>query len=273
MSLKTILVHLNASERSHLRVKRAADFARAHGARLTGLFAQAAPAHQVGLVSAWPPAEYKAAAEASKAEFLAETVGLDAEWVDLNRGDENELVMQTVDFARHFDLVIIGQRMPDHSLHPPEFAETLIIESGRPVLVLPNIGEIPTIGTRPAFAWSDSAASARALSDGLQLVAPGVEALVIGLTKADDEAGARYQKNSLNLAVAQLAAHGVAAQAEQLTFDQIGLMDALLNRIADHGGDLLALGGFGGGGYPLFSRGSGSRYILKCMTAPVLFSH
>lgn len=273
MSLKTILVHLNASDRSHLRLKFAAKFARERGARLTGLFAQAAPAHQVGLVAQWPSADYVAAAEASKAEFLAEAAGLDAEWVDLNRGDENELVMQTVDFARHFDLIVIGQRMPDHSLHPPEFAETLIIESGRPVLVLPNIGDFASIGARPVFAWSDSAASARALSDGLQLVAPGVEALVVGLTKAHDDAGAQYQKQSLRLAVAQLAAHGVSAHAEQLTFENIGLMDALLNRVADHGGDLLALGGFGGGGYPLFSRGSGSRYILKSMTAPVLFSH
>jgi len=50
-------------------------------------------------------------------------------------------------------------------------------------------------------------------------------------------------------------------------------MDALLNRAADHGADLLVIGAFGGGGYPLFSRGSGSRYMLKHMTLPVLFSH
>ena len=48
-------------------------------------------------------------------------------------------------------------------------------------------------------------------------------------------------------------------------------MDALLNRAADHGADLLAIGAFGGGGYPLFSRGGGSRYMLKHMTRRCCF--
>jgi hypothetical protein len=33
------------------------------------------------------------------------------------------------------------------------------------------------------------------------------------------------------------------------------------------------MGAFGGFRYPLFARGSGSRYLLKHMTLPVLFSH
>ncbi len=93
--------------------------------------------------------------------------------------------------------------------------------------------------------------------------------MVVGLSKPGDAAAINYQKDSLKLAVAQLAAHGVEAKAEQLALSEIGLMDALLNRAADYGADLLALGAFGGGGYPLFSRGSGSRYMLKHMTLPI----
>ena len=105
------------------------------------------------------------------------------------------------------------------------------------------------------------------------LVAQGRRGLVVGLAKPDDAAGFAYQKESLRLAVAHLAAHKIRAKPEQLALSEIGLMDALLNRAADHGADLLALGAFGGGGYPLFSRGSGSRYMLKHMTLPMLFSH
>jgi nucleotide-binding universal stress UspA family protein len=50
-------------------------------------------------------------------------------------------------------------------------------------------------------------------------------------------------------------------------------MDALLNQAADHSADLLVIGAFGGQGYPRFSRGSGSKFMLKHMTVPVLLSH
>lgn len=273
MSLNSILVHLNSGDRSPALLKFAAGLARARGARLTGLFAQVAPAHQVGVVAQWPTEDYAKAAEASRAAFAAATEGLAAEWVDLNRGDEGEVVQLAVDFARHFDLVMLGQRTAGDPLTPPDFIEQIIVTSGRPVLALPFAGEFPQVGMRPVFAWSDSRSSARGFSDGIALAAPGAEALVVGLSKPEDERGYAYQKESLRLAAAQLAAHGIAARPEQLTLSEIGLMDALLNRAADHGADLLAIGAFGGGGYPLFSRGSGSRYMLKHMTLPVLFSH
>jgi nucleotide-binding universal stress UspA family protein len=273
MPLKSILVHLNSSERSPALLKFAAGLSRSHGARLTGLFAQIAAAHQVGVVVQWPTEDYARAAAASRAAFAAATEGLDAEWVDLNRGDEGEVVQLTVDFARHFDLVVLGQRPAGDPLTPPDFIEQVIVTSGRPVLALPFAGEFAQVGTRPIFAWSDSRSSARGFSDGIALVAPGAEALVVGLAKPEDERGIAYQKESLRLAARHLAAHGIAARPEQLSLSEIGLMDALLNLAADHGADVLALGAFGGGGYPLFSRGSGSRYMLKHMTLPVLFSH
>ncbi|WP_374547330.1 universal stress protein [Rhodoblastus sp.] len=273
MTIGNLLVHLNSDPRSAVRLKLAADLARGRGARLTGLFAQVAPAHQVGVVAQWPTAEYKQAAEASRAAFAAATAGLDAEWVDLNRGDEGEVVKLATDFARHFDLIVLGQRAADDALIPPDFAEQLIVTSGRPALVLPYAGEFAGIGARPIFAWSDSRSSARGFSDGIALASPGADALVVGLSKPGDEDSFVYQKESLRLAAAQLSAHKIAAAPEQLALSEIGLMDALLNRAADHGADLLVIGAFGGGGYPLFSRGSGSRYMLKHMTLPVLFSH
>jgi nucleotide-binding universal stress UspA family protein len=273
MPLCNLLVHLNSDSGVDARLKLAVELARTRGARLTGLFAQVAPAQHVGVVSNWPTADYTQAAQASRAAFAAATGGLEAEWVDLNRGDEGEMVGLATDFARHFDLILLGQRPADSPLSPPDFAEHLILNSGRPVLVLPFAGTFDQVGARPIFAWSDSRCSARGFYDGMMLAAKGADALVVGLSRPDDAQGFAYQKESLRLAVAQLAAHRIAARAEQLSLSEIGLMDALLNRAADHGADLLAIGAFGGGGYPLFSRGSGSRYMLKHMTAPVLFSH
>jgi nucleotide-binding universal stress UspA family protein len=273
MPLCNLLIHLTGDDKTDARLRFAADLARSRGEGLTGLFARIAPPRQVGVVSDWPPADYLEAATASRAAFAAATQGVDADWQDLNRGAEAELIPQFVDFCRHFDLIVLGQPRGDDPLTPPDLAEQVIVQSGRPVLVLPFAGEFERVGTRPIFGWSDSRSSARGFYDGMMLAADGAEAVVVGLSKPGDAQAVTYQKESLRLAVAHLAAHKIIAQHEQLSLSEIGLMDALLNLAADRGSDLLAIGAFGGGGYPLFSRGSGSRYMLKHMTLPVLFSH
>jgi nucleotide-binding universal stress UspA family protein len=273
MPLRTILVHLTSHSRSGVRLRLAADLARRSGARLTGLFAQISAPHQVGVAAEWPTEDYRVAAEAVRAAFVAATDGLDAHFQDLNRGSEVDLVPQMLDYSRHFDLIVLGQRKLDNSLLPPDFAEQLIVQSGRPALVLPFVGEFATLGARPVFGWSDSRCAARALTDAVALTTPDAQGLVVGLSKPGDEAALAYRKQSLALAAGHLAAHGVKAEPEQLILGEVGLMDTLLKRAAGHGADLLAMGAFGGGGYPLFSRGSGSRYLLKHMTMPVLFSH
>ncbi len=267
MSLCNLLVHLSGDARSDMRLKLAASVARQNGARLTGVFARIAPAGEEGA------AEYAAAAAASRAAFAEATKGGEAEWKDLARGDDGEIVHHLVALSRHFDMVVLGQPQGGDPLTPPDLAEQVIVNSGRPVLVAPFAGEFAAIGKRPIFAWSDSRCSARGFRDGMQLVAKSAEALVVGLSKPGDAQAIADQKESLHLAVAHLAAHRIAARPEQLALSEIGLMDALLNRTAEHGADFLAIGAFGGGGYPLFSRGSGSRYMLKHMTLPVLFSH
>ncbi len=272
MSLCSILVHLTGSERSGARLRVAADLARRNAARLTGIFARVASQAEE-MEPDWPPRGYVKAADASRAGFVAATQGLDAQWRDLNRGEEGDILPQMVDLTRHFDLVVIGQPRAGDPLTPPGMAEEIIIQSGRPALVIPYVGDFAQVGERPVFAWSDARSAARGFCDGMMLVAKGAEALVVGLSKPNDARAFANQKEALHLAVAHLAAHHVTAHAEQLSLGDIGLMDALLNRAADHGADLLAIGAFGGGGYPLFSRGAGSRYMLRHMTVPVLLSH
>jgi len=273
MTLRSILVHLTASPRCEARLKLAVDVARRRGARLTGLFAQVAAPHRVGVAAEWPSKDYLEASESARAAFARATEGLDAQFKDLNRGAEADMVPQFVDYARHFDLVVLGQRMPDHSLAPPDLHEQIIVQSGRPVLVTPYVGSFSSLGTRPVFAWSDSRACARAFADATALIDPDSAALIVSLSKPGDDEAMAYRKESLALAADHLARHGVTAKTEQIVLGDIGLMDSLLNRAADHGADLLVMGAFGGFRYPLFSRGSGSRYLLKHMTLPALFSH
>jgi nucleotide-binding universal stress UspA family protein len=270
--MRNLLVHLDSSSQTANRLELAVNLARRMDARLVGVFAQNAPVH-AGVVAAWPPADYAADAAASEAAFKAAVAGLKvSQWMDLNRGAESEILTQAVDLARHFDLVICGQPLPEKSPSPTDLIERIVVDSGRPVLAVPYAGHFADAGKRPLFAWSNSREASRAMSDGIRILQDGAEAAIVSISKpnASDLA---YNKTSLDLAVDHLTAHGVSAKPDQAVAVDIGLMDALLNHVADHSSDLLVLGAFGGQGYPRFSRGSGSKFMLKHMTVPVLFSH
>ncbi|MDE2577498.1 MAG: universal stress protein [Hyphomicrobiales bacterium] len=272
--MRNILVHLDSGAQTPKRLNMAAALAKGAGARLVGVFAETAEAHRVGVVAEWPPESYRASAHAAQAAFQTVAGGLAGHaFMDLNRGVEDELLAQFVDLSRHFDMIVCGQPTSEDARTPKDLIERVVVDSGRPVLAVPHAGEFPSIGHRPMFAWNDSREAARAFVDAMPLVAPGAEALVVSIAKSGEKAALDYARRSLDLAVAHLAAYGVKATADQTIVSDIGLMDALLNRASDHGADLMALGAFGGQGYPRFSRGSGSRFMLKHMTAPVLLSH
>jgi nucleotide-binding universal stress UspA family protein len=169
--------------------------------------------------------------------------------------------------ARHYDLTILGQDEEEGpSIVPRELVEQLIVESGRPILVVPYAGHFPDIGVRPLIAWTEARAAARALNDALVLFKPGAQAFVLSI-------GPAAQMASADKIAGHLKAHYIAAAIDHMQVTGIGLMDTVLNFAADKAADLIVMGAFGGYGYPLLSRGSGTRYMLRHMTAPVLFSH
>lgn len=270
MTLRNILIHLDGGPRTGERLKLANVLSVRHGARLVGVFAERAAAHRVGLAATWSPAEYASAVAASRTQFAEACKGNSkAEFADLERGGEHQILQAMTDLARHFDLIVLGQ--DDESAPrrvPAALAEQIIIESGRPVLVVPYAGHYADVGQRPLIAWNDSRSAARALNDSLPLIAAEAEATLI--TFAQPHAAA---SDTIALILAHLATHGVTAKEDRLLVQDIGIMDMLLNRAAELGSDLLVAGAFGGYGFPVLSRGSGTRFLLHHMTLPVLFSH
>ena len=151
---------------------------------------------------------------------------------------------------------------------PPRLPEQTIYESGRPVLVVPYVGNYPDVGERPMFAWNNSRGSARATFDVLPLLAKDCDALIVEVARKGeqrDEFADRLQ--------ADLATHAVNARFQHFVVDEIAVMDTLLSAVSDHAADILAIGAFDRGTQPLLGQGAGTRHILAHMTAPVLFSH
>lgn len=270
MTLRNILVHLDESERSAVRLNLAIALAGRDGARLLGLFAQLAQPHQVGVVAHWPSESYRLAAETSRACFEAAAKGLaQAEWRDANRGSAGEITEKLVEAARHVDLAILGQHAPDGDAPlPADLAEQVVLNAGRPVLVVPYVGAPDSLGERVIVAWNGSREAARALNDALPLLPPEAQLLVMSVHNDLDATDDLTPD-----VVRQLCLHGFDPKVEGVQAGGIGLMDQLLNRLADISGDLLVMGAYGHYGFPQLARGSGTRYILGHMTAPVLFSH
>ena len=269
MALANILVHVDSKPRASARLALAVTVAARHGARVTGLFAEKAEAHRVGTVATWPSEAYVAAAEAARTLFSEATAALGgrAAFLDLNRGSDAEILRRFVDIARTFDLVILGQT-EEGGPAPSKLPEHVIVESGRPVLVVPYVGAYPDVGARPLFAWRSTRGAARAVGDSLALLKDQAEGLVVEVTrKADD------QDEFANLLIANLATHKVPARYEHFLIDEVDVMDTLLSAAADHAADLIVIGAFDAGSHGLFGQGAGTRYILAHMTAPVLFGH
>jgi nucleotide-binding universal stress UspA family protein len=269
MPLKNLLVHLDRDERTVARVEMAVSLARRHDARLVGVFGQRARPEQVGVVATWPSRAYLEAAAAAKAQFEALAAGLPrAEWHDINRGGDEELLGRLTDYARFFDLALLGQHNERaEELTPPHLAEVMAVHSGRPILVLPYAGSFPQIGRRPLIAWNNSREAAHALNDALPLIEDCEEAVLLCLDIRYEEA-----KASCLEAERHLACHGIRATTEVLTVEDVGVMDMLLNRVTDLGADLLVMGAHGQIGFPFLSRGAGTRYILGHLTVPVLMA-
>ncbi|WP_170263282.1 universal stress protein [Blastochloris sulfoviridis] len=269
MALANILVHLDSTPRTGVRLALAVRLAERFGARLTGLFAEVSEAYRVGVVATWPSAEHLAAVAAARATFQVATskLGERAAFEEVNRGGEQEILARTTDIARTFDLVILGQTEEGVRV-PVDLPEQVILESGRPVLVIPYAGSYSDLGRRPLFAWNRSRGAARALHDALPLIADGAAGLVVEARRPSEPLD-----EFTELVIAQLAAHRIAARFQGVVVDEIKLMDTLLNQAADHSADLLVIGAFDSSGFSFLGRGSGTRYILRHMTLPTLFSH
>jgi nucleotide-binding universal stress UspA family protein len=270
--MKDILVHVDSSERSRLRVEVAANLARQFGARLTGLFAQV-DSHRPAATARMASDGLKQAADTASKMFaeVTEGSGLATQWWQLPHGEPGFVSAETMFCARYFDLVVMGQHEAG-STQPDDLAEQTVLNCGRPVLVLPYAGTFRHVGSRAVVAWNAGREATRAIHDSMPLLVAAKEVTVLSMrARQDDEIGRIGQLPPINI-MDHLAQQGVNAQGEFLPDEDIGKMDMLLSRSFDLGADLLVMGAHGQYGLARL-RGSGTRYVLKHMTLPVLMSH
>lgn len=176
--------------------------------------------------------------------------------------------------ARHCDLVVIGQMDPV-AFAPflrPDFPQHVVIESGRPVLIVPYAGHFEHVGKRIVLAWDGSREAARAATAGIALMqqAQLVQVVVFDRAGAVSNHG---EEPGADMAL-YLARHGIRVEVKyQEVPGGIDIGNALLSHAADFDADLIIMGGYGHPRFREILLGGVTQTILASMTIPVLMSH
>ena len=278
MALKDLVVHVDSTPASNNRVDAAIALAAAHEAHLVGLYVITAPYIQ-GFVRQHLGEDLLR----RQAEFLVETAGraeadfneraqragISAEWRTVEGAIEPALALH----GRYSDIVVVGQHDPEHEQPGTErdMPDRLILSSGRPVLVIPNVGTYPVIGQRAMIAWDASRLATRAVHDALPLLESAKHVVVMAVNPKSGESG-HGDIPSADICL-HLARHGIDCEAQHVFADDIDVGDMLLSRAADQGIDLLVMGAYGHARWRELVLGGVTRHMLGHMTMPVLMSH
>jgi nucleotide-binding universal stress UspA family protein len=168
--------------------------------------------------------------------------------------------------ARHADLTVVGQ--PDNEFEGADIVEGLLFGAGRPLLIVPKVGTYAPAFKHVVCAWNASREAARAVGDAMVLLRSAAKVTILSA----DPQGAAHRIPGADIA-AHLARHGVAATVSSTFAGDLAVGDALLNRAADLGADLLVMGGYGRSRTREAIFGGATRHILDHMTLPVFMSH
>lgn len=273
-TLKSLLVHLDASPASATRLAVARQLAHSHHAGLSVVYAvtpavlryPAAFSAEAGFGAAMGDFDDEMRQRAQELYDVPAAQGLpQGRWQETS-GVAEVGICQT---ALVHDLMVLGQAAPpplDAGGVARDFVQTVVMDSGRPALVVPYIGEpceMGEIGKRVMVAWKGTREAARAVTAALPFMKHASEVHVV--TFGDDPTEG---------VLAYLGSHGIHAQASKEPHEperEVG--DLLLSQATDLEADLLVMGCFGHSRAREWILGGVTRTLLQSMTIPVLMAH
>ena len=168
--------------------------------------------------------------------------------------------------ARLADLTVAGRpRNTDYM--PPDLIETLLLKSGRPVVIAPEDVRPPPAIDTVMLGWKEAPQTSLALAFALPLLQRARKVVVARVP----EPGETY--DSLDDVARHLARHGVAAEMRLIENSGEPIADQLTATAGYLSADLLVLGGYSR--KPLSERlfGGVTRSILETAPLPVFLLH
>ena len=271
---KDILVLISEESGRENLINTAAQFASQHDARLSGMFVSIH--HDTGL----PPFGLVAvdrvlkSAERDKQLYadsveqfkqISEQQGINSNWIADTRAQP------PLQASRYVDLVIASQLQDDVRSGDNSFSllNSLVLESGKPVMLIPNDWQAGAPGKSIVLGWDQARESARAVGDAMPLLQAAEKVHVAAVVPANQAAP------NLTGISDYLSARGVQSEFHLLSKDKqhnttAKVIQALGKTMQ---ADLYVLGGYGHSKFREVVLGGVTRHMIQHCNAPVLLSH
>lgn len=194
-----------------------------------------------------------------------------SEWRHVDSGRVDPLD-DALDHGRNAELIVapmVGE--DDSDFEDERIGERLMMESGRPVLLVPSTADIEQIGRNITLAWDASREASRAAFDALPILRSAEHVQIVWVDPVLP--GGQDRSRAADDIAASLARCGVTCEAVDAHAGSGGVGAELLQRAADHGSDLLVMGGYGQSRFRELVFGGATRDILRATKIPLLMSH
>ncbi|WP_424987037.1 universal stress protein [Microbulbifer sp. S227A] len=195
-------------------------------------------------------AETKARGLAERAEFLEIT-------------DDKELVLAEV--ARLYDLVVTGVPSRDIAdTHLAAHPDLVALQSGRPVLVVPDAYARDGLADHAIVAWDGKRSAARALGDAMSVLEDKAKVTVLCVGKEAPRGSERLIRN--------LRRHGINAEL-LVTPARGSIGQTVLDTTRDIGAQLIVMGAYEHSKFSHDLFGGPTTDVMEHATVPVFLSH
>ena len=279
MSYKTIVVHVDRSRHAPQRIRIAGEIALRDNAHLTGvamtgisrylLEGDVINQHEPVLVTHLDYLHKQAEQALAQFEETVRRMGV-LSWEKRLVDDEPAGGLSLE--ARYADLVVMSQTDTGESLPGimSDFPEYVVMNAGRPVLLVPYAGEFSHVGRTVLLAWDGSMEAGRAVHGAMPMLRQAQEVKVV-VFNAGRQVNVHGEQPGADLAL-YLARHGVKVDVlQEATGQDSG--NALLSLAADVHADLLVMGCYAHSRFREVLLGGATRTVLESMTLPVLMAH
>lgn len=199
----------------------------------------------------------------------ARAVGLTA-FVEIEGAHLYEEAHVVVAHARTRDITVVP--VGPTAASDQAIAERLIFDSGRPILIAPETGQLDA-ETGPyqqiAIAWDGSRPAARAAADAMPLLthARDVRLLTVLNEKPSAKSGCAHDL------LRHLGQHGVRARVDEIDVDGRDITRALEEYVAERGIELLVMGAYAHSRVREVVLGGATSGVLAKPFVPTLMSH
>jgi nucleotide-binding universal stress UspA family protein len=178
------------------------------------------------------------------------------------------LLRAVVELSCLYNLVVVPQPDPSILSDDDSLPEMILVDSGRPILLLPYIQHGSFKADRVLIGWDGGPAAARAVQDALPFLR---RAAVIDILTVDS--GGEITESSPEALKSHLVRQGLPAAVHRLPRNSTSTFDTILSLAADLNSELIVMGGYGHSKLRESILGGVTRGIFETLTVPAFISH